>query len=148
LSRLYQERNDLQSNLDQGIPADGPSTKYPYFPGTEDSNCTKYASSKRYFPDQVNGNAYQWDEQAKAAGYEVGNYPAKGAIMVMEKGARDGFADPDNGHVAFVEKVEYQGDGSYVVWFTDNNNLDSSLPSSITVTPGENGISFIYDKPT
>lgn len=157
LDQLRLEQGDLQTIVTKGIPADGPSSKYPYFPGTITNNCTKHASAKRYFPDAVNGHAYKWNDQAANAGYEVGNYPVKGSVMVFEPGIRN--YHEEFGHVAFVEKVEPQSNGTYKVTFTDNNHPDPDLcekynvsyqkaswPDHLIVTPGEKGISFIYDQ--
>lgn len=158
LAQLRLQQDELQKIVTEGIPADGPSSKHPYFPGTITNNCTKHASAKRYFPDAVNGHAYKWDDQAADAGYEVGNYPVKGSIMVFEPGIRK--YHEEFGHVAFVEKVEPQPDGTYKVTFTDNNHPDPALcdkykvaqppkpswPDYLIVTPGEKGISFIYDQ--
>lgn len=142
LAQLQNEQLTLRASVATGIAADGPSTKYPYFPGTIDNNCTKYASSKRYFPDEVNGNAFQWGEQARSAGYQTGEYPVKGSIMVMQPGIRG--ADSTNGHVAFVESVERQEDGSFKVTYSDNANHTPGPP--MFIRPGEKGIEFIYEK--
>ncbi len=158
LAQLRLQQGTLQKIVTEGIPADGPSSKHPYFPGTITNNCTKHASAKRYLPDAVNGHAYKWDDQAANAGYEVGSYPVKGSIMVFEPGIRK--YHEEFGHVAFVEKVEPQPDGTYKVTFTDNNHPDPALcdkykiaqppkpswPDYLIVTPGEKGISFIYDQ--
>jgi len=144
LIQLRMQQSTLQANITDGIPADGPSPMYPYFKGEENTNCTKYASSKRNLPETVRGNAYQWDEQAVNGGYEVGSYPVKGSILVMEPGIKG--ANVPNGHVAFVERVEPQGNGTYKIIYTDNSHTDPAHPGQMIVTPGENGISFIYDQ--
>ena len=142
LTVLHQSQADLSQVMHTGIPMDGPSPIHPYFPGTVASNCTKYASLRRNVP--CRGNAYQWNEQAKANGFEVGTRPVRGAVMVMEPGVRG--ADPTNGHVAIVERVERQADGSYKVWYTDNHHRDAQNPAQRTIIPGTENISFIYDK--
>lgn len=157
LAELKGQQNTLQTIITDGIAADGPSSKHRYFPGTIISNCTKYASARRYFPDAVNGNAYVWDDQAAAAGYEVGDVPVKGSIMVFEPGVKGSHAQ--YGHVAFVEKVEPMPNGEYKVTFSDNHHPDPELckeygvpdqkadwPNYHMIKPGEAGISFIYDQ--
>jgi WXG100 family type VII secretion target len=138
LTTLRQSQTELNSVIRSGIPLDGPSPKYPYFPA---GNCTKYAASKRNVP--CSGHAYQWNEQARAGGYEVGNYPVKGSVMVMEAGVKG--AHVDYGHVAIVESVETLSDGKLRVWYTDNHNMDPANPASRIVDPGTENISFIYD---
>lgn len=144
LSNLYVQRDTLKSIIDQGIQADGPATKHPYFPGTIYNNCTKYASSKRYFPDAVNGNAYRWADQAASANYDIGNTPVKGSIAVFQPGIRG--MDATRGHVAFVEGVNRLEDGSYEVVYSDNSHVPPSPSAKMRFSPGESGISFIYDQ--
>ncbi|KAA3661737.1 MAG: CHAP domain-containing protein [Chloroflexi bacterium] len=156
LAQLNEQHDTLQTIITDGISADGPAKKYDAFPGTITNNCTKHASAKRFFPDAVNGHAYKWNEQAKSAGYEVGDYPVKGSVMVYEPGVKG--AHNEFGHVAFVEKVEPMSDGQYKVTFTDNNHPDPKLceeygvpyqkaswPNYQVIRPGETGISYIYD---
>lgn len=137
---------DSKASLDRlitdGIAADGPSEKHPYFPGTTTSNCTKYASLKRDVP--CSGHAHTWNDQAAKNGFEVGASPVKGAVMVWEPAVRG--AHDVHGHVSIVEKVETMPDGSIKVFYTDNGNNDSTHPSTIVMQPGESGISFIYGK--
>lgn len=64
--------------------------------------------------------------------------------MVMERDVTG--ANATYGHVAIIERVERQPDGSYKVWYTDNRNPDPQNPSSRIIVPGAEGISFIYDK--
>ncbi|RLC73463.1 MAG: hypothetical protein DRJ03_26450 [Chloroflexi bacterium] len=141
LATSRQSQADVEQIIQNGIPLDGPSPKHPYFPGTITSNCTKYASSKRNVP--CSGNAYEWNEQARAGNFETGNHPIKGAVMVMEPNVKG--ADATNGHVAIVESVEKLSDGSLKVWYTDNGN--PTQPTWRIIEPGVEEISFIYDKP-
>lgn len=60
------------------------------------------------------GNAYSWDDYARAAGYRVDNSPAAGAV-----GQVDGYP---YGHVFWVESVN--GDGSINV--TEYNNAEAT----------------------
>lgn len=144
LNQLRQQKEGFQTIIVEGIPEDGPSPIHPYFPGEENTNCTKYASAKRNLPETVRGNAYEWDDQATKGGYDVGRYPLKGSIMVMEPGIKGAHATA--GHVAFVERVEPQSNGTYKVIYTDNSHTDPNHPAEITITPSDEGISFIYDK--
>ena len=139
LTTLHQSQKELNSVIQTGIPLDGPSEKYPYFPA---GNCTKYAASKRNVP--CSGHAHKWNEQAEIAGYEIGDYPVKGSVMVWETTVKG--ANSTYGHVAIVEKVERLDDGRVKIWYTDNHNTDSANPTSRTITPGSESISFIYDK--
>lgn len=142
LNILQDKQSSLRQVIDQGIPKDGPSEKYPYFPGDTNTNCTKYASQMRNVP--TSGHAYLWDDQASNNGYEVGTQPVKGSIMVWEPGVHG--ANPDFGHVSYVERVEYSSDGTAKVYYTDNSNHDSQNPWTLTIAPGEKGVNFIYDQ--
>ena len=139
LDTLRQSQAELDKIIQEGIPFDGPSAKYPYFPA---GNCTKYAASKRNVP--CSGHAHKWDDQARNAGYAVGNYPVKGSVMVWEKTVKG--ADSTYGHVAIVEKVDKLDDGSLKVWYTDNHNTDPAHPEWRIIEPGAEDISFIYEK--
>jgi surface antigen len=143
VNSLRETQEELRKTEQKGIPMDGPSDYHDAFPGKKDTNCTKYASSRRDVP--CRGNAQEWDGEAEAAGYEVGERPVKGSVMVWESTFED--ADDDYGHVAIVERVEPQDDGTYNIWYTDNNHTDPSKPEPMTIDPGEEDISFIYDKP-
>ncbi|MBE7533662.1 MAG: hypothetical protein HS099_28545 [Ardenticatenaceae bacterium] len=55
-------------------------------------------------------------------------------------------ADSTNGHVGFVERVERQSNGTYKVIYTDNSHTDPANPAEMIETPGEGGLSFIYDQ--
>jgi WXG100 family type VII secretion target len=131
----------LGNYFEKGIGMDGPSAKHPYFPGTTSSQCTKYASSQRAVP--CRGHAYEWYDQAKNAGYEVGAQPVKGAVMVWQPDVHGG--DDEYGHVSVVQRVETLDNGQLRVYYTDNNNHNVSAPSHVDITVGEEGVGFIYD---
>jgi len=151
LKDLYTRRDVLNEVITQGIPKDGPTVTWLR---DDLGGCTHYVAGKRNVQPWPNssgqpghpGDAHLWNDQASQAGYEVGNVPVKGAIMVWEKGASaDGYiGDAERGHVAFVTGVQPNSDGSFDVSFTDNGN--QSTPVIKTVRPGDAGISFIYDK--
>ncbi|MBP8002160.1 MAG: CHAP domain-containing protein [Chloroflexi bacterium] len=144
LNSLKEQRNSLDALISEGIPQDGPADKYPYFPGQIDTNCTKYASQKRYFPQNVSGNAYEWPVQAKEAGYEVGSYPVKGSVVAFQPGIKGAHAQ--YGHVAIVEEVRQLDDGTYEVLYSDNHHVPPKPPAKLKYTQGDSGISFIYDQ--
>lgn len=137
---LQEQQKTLNQQLAQGVALDGPSKWYAYFPGDTTNNCTKYASSKRSVP--CRGNAYQWNEQAAAKGYEVGTRPIRGAVMVWEPDIHGG--NETLGHVSIVERVETLPNGNYEVYYTDNGNHDVQNPSRVEIAPDESGVSFIY----
>ncbi|OQA21912.1 MAG: N-acetylmuramoyl-L-alanine amidase [Chloroflexi bacterium ADurb.Bin360] len=144
LETLREQQRILNQQIAQGIALDGPSKSHSAFPGNTVGNCTKYASLKRNVP--CNGNAYQWNEQAAANGFEVGTRPICGAVMVWEPGIHGG--NETNGHVSIVERVETLPNGNYRVYYTDNDNHNVQNPSRVEITPGEDGVSFIYgEKP-
>ncbi|MCA9922380.1 MAG: CHAP domain-containing protein [Anaerolineales bacterium] len=122
---------------------DGAGPLHEQFPEGE---CTWYASSRRNFGWDVHGHAYKWADQAQAAGYDVGNIPAQGAVMVWQPGVHK--ANMEYGHVSIVERVEKAFDGSFVVFFTDNNNMNPGAPSRVTINPDDPGVRFIYGKTT
>jgi len=163
LARLQQNHLTLNDLVQQGIPSDGPDKDWsPYIGG-----CTHYVAQKRLVHPHP-GNAYLWNDQAQAAGYEVGVRPIKGSTMVFEPGVLKSHATA--GHVAYVEEVALNDDGSYVIktseagtLYDSNGDFISGTHTTpwnreITVlvkdghvydTQGNSlGVSFIYDKPT
>ena len=144
---LQSQKQALDANLQSGIAFDGPSSKHKYF---EEPQCTWYASGKRNVP--CSGNANVWDDQAKTAGYEVGDRPVKGAVMVFEGGVRG--SSEKYGHVAIVENVTQNADGSYKVHISESNWAGKAYNErDLNISGGQNGagsasdgISFIYDK--
>ena len=84
-----------------------------YYIGGYVCECVSYAGWKAYEAYGVVlawGNAYSWDDRARAAGYAVDHTPAAGTIGQVDGGAY--------GHVFWVESVN--GDGSINV--TEYNN--------------------------
>ncbi len=84
-----------------------------YYIGGYVCECVSYAGWKAYEAYGVVlawGNAYNWDDRARAAGYTVNRTPAAGTIGQVDGGAY--------GHVFWVESVN--GDGSINV--TEYNN--------------------------
>jgi hypothetical protein len=141
LHELHSQRNQLEQAVNEGIGGKGLSLTENPFPSGE---CTWYATSRNNLYPHVYGHAKFWGEQAAAAGLEVGEMPVKGAVMVWQPGAFK--ADARFGHVSFVERVEKMLDGSYKVYYTDNDNMNPATPRSIILQAGEAGVSFIYGK--
>jgi LysM repeat protein len=93
--------------------------------------CTWYVASRRSVP--WTGDAWAWFGGAKALGFEVGNTPQPGAIMVTWESSV--------GHVAYVEAVN--ADGSWVV--SEMNYKGWGIIDERTIKPGEVPlIGFIY----
>lgn len=161
LSDLRSQRNELMSTLDSGIPASAtPNDKRAILGG-----CTNYVATKRdvsafWKPGKM--NAHYWNENAAAAGFEVGNRPVKGSIMVVEAdhGGNNGIMNVDDqaGHVLYVEGVT-ETDGGYMVSYSHAGTLydeaGSYIPgkykmlnsSAPVFVPYESAaVSFIYDK--
>ncbi|MCP4356602.1 MAG: CHAP domain-containing protein [Chloroflexi bacterium] len=139
LNQLHSERNDLRQLVNEGISETGPGPMHRLFPEGE---CTWYASSRRDFGYDLKGDAREWADRALEAGYDVGDVPVKGSVMVWQPGAHS--AHEVYGHVSYVERVVPERDGSFTVFYTDNDNPDSSV--RVTINPGEEGVDFIYDK--
>lgn len=83
-------RNTTGSNRTVNYAAGSSKNGYPY------GYCTYYVATKRYVPTNW-GNAKNWLNSARRAGYSTGSQPAVGAIGVT----------PESwwGHVVFVESV-------------------------------------------
>jgi LysM repeat protein len=93
--------------------------------------CTWYVASRRPVP--WTGDAWMWFGNAKAMGYQTGNVPQPGAIMVTWESWV--------GHVAYVEEV-YK-DGSYTV--SEMNYQHWNVIDERTIKPGDVPlIGFIY----
>lgn len=92
--------------------------------------CVSYAGWKAYEAYGAVlawGNAYDWDDRARAAGYTVNHTPAAGTIGQIDSGAY--------GHVFWVESVN--GDGSINV--TEYNNYYATYLYSGNSHPGDFG---------
>lgn len=101
------------------------------------------------------GNAYQWDAQARAAGWEVSSTPPNGipSIICMQGNAGQGLLPNLGGkfgHVAIVESIN--PDGSVVTSNMDwsvGSNFNTTINTygypvkTVTFHPGT-GVSFIY----
>jgi LysM repeat protein len=93
--------------------------------------CTWYVASRRPVP--WTGDAWMWYGNAKAMGFQVGNIPQPGAIMVTWESWV--------GHVAYVEAVN--ADGSWVV--SEMNYRGWGIIDERTIKPGDVPlIGFIY----
>jgi len=159
LAGLQERQTALNQVMGAGVPADGPTK--PDWLRNQLGGCTNYVAQKRdvsAFGGGHPGHANMWDNQARAAGYEVGGQPAKGAIMVFE-GSNDVMkVDSSAGHVAYVENVE-KVDGGYNVTISqadtqyDKNGsfirgtYVNQRTSTVFVKDDPKGVSFIYEKP-
>lgn len=148
------------------VPTEGiPSSRTPADKLAILGGCTNYVATKR----DVSGfwksgrmNAHYWNENAAAAGFEVGNEPVAGSIMVIEAdhGTHNGIMDVNDsaGHVLYVESVK-ETDGGYLVSYSHAGTLyddagkyipgtykmlNNSKP--VFVPYQSDAVSFIYDK--
>lgn len=161
LEDVTQRRAVLNSLITEGVPSDGPTNA-----GLRGllGGCTHYVAEKRdvsAFPN-ANGepghpmNAKYWNDQAVQAGYDVGNIPVKGAIVVFEAGTEH--APGDAGHVGYVESVTFK-DGVYEVKYSQATPREVKgewvrgdhvmLPPGVLYIPATGSgsdMSFIYDK--
>ncbi|HUM71669.1 MAG TPA: CHAP domain-containing protein, partial [Chloroflexota bacterium] len=138
LEQLYDQRSQIDGLMREGVAVGKPGPNN--FP---EGQCTWYVASRREI-GPLHGDARYWDGVANDTGYDVGGVPVKGSIMVWQPGVHN--ADERYGHVSFVERVIPNRDGTFTVEFTDNLNMNSDNPTRIVITPGEEGVSFIYDR--
>lgn len=141
-ARRLEELYDQRSQLD-GLMRDGVTVGRPGPNNFPEGQCTWYVASRRDI-GPLHGDARLWDGVASDTGYDVGDVPVKGSIMVWQPGVHN--ADERYGHVSFVERVIPNRDGTFTVEFTDNLNMNTDNPTRIVITPGEEGVSFIYDR--
>lgn len=168
LTVLSRRQENLQTVFDKGIAGDGPTTDWLR---SQLRGCTHYVAEQRdvyAWPNAQGepghpGNACEWDNQARQAGYEVGQKPVKGAIVVWEPGAQ--YTQEHNnytvtthstaGHVAIVEEVDYSNPDVIRVKIghasiSEGRGTHSEpLHQWVTLDPAavaEGDISFIYDK--
>lgn len=148
--------NSLSGILNNGIPADGPTT--PAWLHNQLGGCTHYVATKRdvsAFGNGHPGNAIEWTNQAAKSGFEVGQLPVKGSIAVFNQAS--GFANTEAGHVGYVESVDLVEGGYKITYshantiYTDNSWLRGTHQmnkngSIVIPAQGLNGVSFIYDK--
>ncbi len=138
LEELYDQRGQLDGLMRDGVTVGRPGPNN--FP---EGQCTWYVASRREI-GPLHGDARLWNGVASDTGYDVGDVPVKGSIMVWQPGVHN--ADQNYGHVSFVERVIPNRDGTFTVEFTDNLNMNPDSPTRIVITPGEEGVSFIYDR--
>lgn len=138
LEELYDQRGQLDGLMRDGVTVGRPGPNN--FP---EGQCTWYVASRREI-GPLHGHARFWSGVASDTGYDVGEVPVKGSIMVWQPGVHN--ADQNYGHVSFVERVIPNRDGTFTVEFTDNLNMNADSPTRIVITPGEEGVSFIYDR--
>lgn len=97
--------------------------------------CTWYVATRRDVPWM--GNAIDWWPNARAMGYQEGQTPEVGAIMVTSEG------DPSVGHVAYVTAVN--PNGSWTV--SEMNYAAWDVVDTRTLSPGFSYlVGFIYNK--
>jgi surface antigen len=108
-----------------------------YVPGY----CTWYVANKRIqigkpLPANL-GNAYRWDDLAAKAGFRVDRVPEPGAAVVTK-------TNTNPGHVAYVEQVYYNDDGSLnSVLISEMNRSRLYEITSRTIGAGE-AVGFNY----
>lgn len=136
LNELQEQRRQMRQMFSDGIPEKAGINNFP------EGQCTWYVATRREL--DVYGDARLWGDKAIEAGYEVGSMPVKGSVMVWQPGVNG--ANADYGHVSLVERVIPESDGSFTVYYTDNDNMDPASPLRVSIRPGEEGIQFIYDR--
>ncbi len=136
LNELQEQRRQIRQMFSEGIPEKAGAN---YFP---EGQCTWYVATRRELG--VYGDAREWGDNAIKAGFEVGSVPVKGSVMVWQPGVNG--ANADYGHVSLVERVIPESDGSFTVYYTDNDNMDPASPLRVSIRPGEEGVQFIYDR--
>jgi surface antigen len=137
---VYHQRND---GFDPNAGGGGPvvtGSPHPWPVGV----CTYWANS-RYHTLTGNwvtwtGNAYQWAQGARLAGWNVSGTPHVPSIIVLMPGVQgaSGF-----GHVAVVESINGNGSAhtSNMNWYANGGGWDRV--SYMDFTPG-NGVYFIW----
>lgn len=157
LAELEQQKSALSQALGKGVPSDGPTEAWLH---KKLAGCTNYVAEKRDVSDFGNGHpgdASSRDNQARSAGYEVGDRPVKGSIMVFEGNNEVMKVDRTAGHVAYVERVEKVDGGYNIIVSQADTKYDAKgdfvrgtyirkRSSEIFVKEGAKGISFIYAK--
>jgi surface antigen len=110
-------------------PISGSGGHFPY------GYCTWWVAHKRYVP--WNGDAWQWWYNARLYGYEEGQVPEVGAIVVFGISAWSPV-----GHVAYVESVH--SDGSFTI--SEMNYVGWGIVDYRTIrsTAGQDILGFIY----
>lgn len=139
LSVLYDQRRSLSEIVESGISDEKPGPNN--FP---DGECTHYVANRRNVGFDLTGDAYKWVDAAQDSGWETGDVPVKGSIMVWQPGVHN--AHEEYGHVSYVENVFPNRDGTFTVEYTDNLNGNVDAPTRVTIKPEEEGVHFIYDR--
>lgn len=149
---LQHAQTGLQEKLKRGVSLDGPTLRRGNPPTL--FGCTYYvAQFRRIDWGPPMGDAYKWNENAQLSGYDVGTTPVPGAILVI--GKKSGIADWSSGHVAIVESVQLEQDGSYTLTVSEGNLIEGQPPGPGNIkehrvqkiTKAElPHISYIYDK--
>ncbi|CAN7382524.1 CHAP domain-containing protein [Trinickia sp. LjRoot230] len=88
----------------------------------------------------VSGNADQWADQAKQAGWTVDKTPSPQSIAVFPDNVEG--ASSKYGHVAYVVKVNK--DGSYVIREMNNSVLGGNGIYNDRTVPADSRVSFIH----
>jgi len=108
-------------------------------------NCTWWAWSKRPDLPPFMGNAKDWGDRARAAGYPVGPDPQVGDIVVIQPGAQR--VSSEYGHVAYVE--ELLGGGRFRVsemWYPNGCDGECCKVCYDYVFHTGEGVEFIHRK--
>ena len=168
LADLQRQQRALQTVVSEGIPSDGPTNSSLI---SKLGGCTHYVAEKRDVSAWPNAqgepghpqNAEKWNDQALQAGYEGGDRPVKGAIIVFEAGYDPDGSGPKKaigsaGHVGYVESVT-KLDSGYKIEYSHANTIYNSdgtfvknahmmNKNSTMLVPEDDisGFSFIYDK--
>ena len=83
------------------------------------------------------GNGYHWDDAARAAGIKVDNIPIPGDIAYWNSGNTPATS---YGHVAFVERVEYDSDMKWTrIYISEYNGTNGHRYSTRSFTPNDTG---------
>jgi surface antigen len=103
---------------DAPVSARAVGTKTASNPAVASGQCTDGAYQKwyeasggRYYP-ALSGNARDWADRARVAGWTVVADAQPRSIVVFQPGVH--YADPTYGHVAWVDRVDRRSDGVYV----------------------------------
>lgn len=93
------------------------------------AGCTNYVLRRVNLDDMKRWpDAHEWNEAARDAGYVISDVPevgSKGAIMVFEAGLFGGAYSSD-GHVAYVEQVERDPDGTLRVTISEAKPVENN----------------------
>jgi hypothetical protein len=122
---------DLTLLFGQAWPTSGPNFSFAF------GECTWWAA--RNFPVAWRGDAWQWFENANAAGYRVSNLPSVGALVVYNRSQ----TYSQFGHVGNVVAV---GPGQYTVSemnYADGGRVTGVVDQRIAAYPDPDVAGFI-----